>query len=247
MKIAVIGGQGLIGSKVVAKLRDGGHDVIAASRRSGVNSLTGEGLTNALAGVDVVVDVADSPSFEDDAVLHFFTTATSNLLVAERENDVAHHVALSVVGSRRMPDSGYNSAKGAQEKLIEASGRPFTIVRSTPFYEFGIILADSATSGEVVRLPPARFRPIAADDVATAVAAAATADARNGAAEIAGPESMPMDDYVRKALVAARDQRVVITDAKAPYFGAVIDDDTLAPDDDATIYPTRYADWLGTR
>jgi len=247
MKIVVIGGQGLIGSKVVVKLCDWGHDVITASRRSGVDVLTGAGLAEALAGADAVVDVADSPSFDDDAVRNFFTTATANILAAEQKLGVTHHLALSVLGSRRMPDSGYNSAKRAQEELIEESGRPFTIVQATPFYEFGILLADSATYGEVVRLPPAAFRPIAADDVATAVAGAAVGPPVNGTIEIAGPEAMGMDDFARKALVAARDQRVVITDADAPYFGARIDDHTLAPSENATIYSTPYTDWLLAR
>jgi uncharacterized protein YbjT (DUF2867 family) len=244
MKIVIIGGRGLIGSKVATKLGAQRHDVITASRRSGVDSLTGEGLADAVAGADVLVDVADSPLFDDEPVMHFFTTATTNLLSAEREAGVKHHVALSVVGAQIMPDSGYNTAKAAQEKLIKDSGRPFSIVRATPFYEFAFGLADSATDGDIVRLPHALFRPIAADDVATAVASAAVGRPINGVTEIAGPEAIGMDDFVRTALAANADQRRVVTDAQAPYFGAVIDDHTLEPDRDATIFATRYSDWL---
>lgn len=244
MRIVIIGGRGLIGSKVATKLSEQGHDVIAASRRSGVDSLSGEGLASAVAGADVLVDVADSPLFDDDPVIHFFTTTTTNLLAAEREAGVKHHVALSVVGAQVMPDSGYNTAKAAQENLIKASGQPYSIVRATPFYEFAIGLADSATDGDVVRLPHALFRPIAADDVATAVAHAAVGPPINGVTEIAGPDAMGMDDFVRTGLAANDDQRRVVTDARAPYFGAVIDDHSLAPDDNATIFTTRYSDWI---
>src|ERR1700742_3686528 len=173
MKVVVIGGRGLIGSKVASKLSAQGHDVIIASRRSGVDSLTGEGLADAVDGADVLVDVADSPLFDDEPVMHFFTTTTTNLLAAEQEAGVKHHVALSVVGAEVMPDSGYNTAKAAQENLIKHPGRPYSIVRATPFYEFAIGLADSATDGDIVRLPHALFRPIAADYVATPVAHAA--------------------------------------------------------------------------
>ncbi|MCV7440695.1 NAD(P)H-binding protein [Mycobacterium paraense] len=244
MKIVVIGGRGLIGSKVAAKLSAQGHDVLGASRRSGVDSLTGEGLGNAVAGADVLVDVADSPLFDDEPVMHFFTTATTNLLAAEREAGVKHHVALSVVGAQIMPDSGYNTAKAAQENLIRDSGRPYSIVRATPFYEFAVGLADSATEGDVVRLPHALFRPIAADDVATAVARVAVGSPINGVTEIAGPEEMGMDDFVRAGLAATGDPRRVVADVRAPYFGAVIDDRTLAPDENATIFSTRYSDWI---
>jgi uncharacterized protein YbjT (DUF2867 family) len=244
MKIVVIGGRGLIGSKVAAKLSAQGHDVVAASRRSGVDSLTGEGLADAVAGADVVVDTADSPLFDDRPVMHFFTTTTTNLLSAEEKAGVNHHVALSVVGAQVMPDSGYNTAKAAQENLIKDSGRPFTIVRATPFYEFALGLADSATDGSVVRLPHALFRPIAADDVASAVARAAVGRPLNRVTEIAGPDIMGMDDFVRMGLAANADQRRVVTDARAPYFGAVIDDLTLVPAEDATIFTTRYSDWI---
>ena len=188
MKLVVIGGRGLIGSKVAAKLSAQGHDVMAASRRSGVDSLTGEGLANAIAGADVVVDAAESPLFEDEPVMHFFTTATANLLSVEQEAGVKHHVALSVVGAQIMPDSGYNTAKAAQENLIKNSGQPYSIVRATPFYEFAVGLADSATDGAIVRLPHALFRPIAADDVATAVARAAVGSPINGERRSPGPK-----------------------------------------------------------
>lgn len=244
MKIVVIGGRGLIGTKVADKLGAQGHEIVVASRRSGVDSLTGEGLDDAVAGADVLVDVADSPVFDDEPVMHFFTTATANLLAAERVAGVKHHVALSVVGAHVMPLSGYNTAKAAQEDLITTSDQPYSIVRATPFYEFAVGLADSATEGDVVRLPHALFRPIAADDVATAVAEAAVGPAINGVVEIAGPELMGMDDFVRKGLAATGDQRRVLTDAHAPYFGAVIDDHTLAPDDNATIFTTTYSDWI---
>jgi uncharacterized protein YbjT (DUF2867 family) len=244
MKVVVVGGRGLIGSKVATKLSGKGHDVVTASRRSGVDALTGDGLANAVAGADVLVDVADSPLFDDEPVMHFFTTATTNLLSAEHEAGVKHHVALSVVGAQIMPDSGYNTAKAAQENLIKDSGRPYSIVRATPFYEFALGLADSATDGDIVRLPHALFRPIAADDVATAVARAAAGRPINGVTEIAGPEAMGMDDFVRTALATIGDQRRVLSEAQAPYFGAVIDDHTLAPDDHATIFTTRYSDWI---
>ncbi|UGU33371.1 SDR family oxidoreductase [Mycolicibacterium smegmatis] len=244
MKIVVIGGRGLIGAKVAAKLGAQGHDVTAASRRSGVDALTGEGLAAAVAGADVVVDVSGSPVFDDDPVMRFFVTTTANLLSAEWQAGVSHHVVLSVVGAQSMPDSGYNTAKAAQENLIRDSGRPYTIVRATPFYEFAVGLADSATGGDVVRLPHAAFRPIAADDVATAVACAALGRPVNGVTEIAGPEVIGMDDFVRTGLAAHGDQRRVVTDPDAPYFGAVIDDDTLAPNENALIFSTRYADWI---
>jgi len=247
MKIVIIGGRGLIGSKVASKLSGQGHDVTPASRRSGVDSLTGQGLANAVVSADVVVDVADSPLFDDEPVMHFFTTATTNLLSAEREAGVKHHVALSVVGSQNMAASGYNTAKAAQENLIRDSGRPYSIVRATPFYEFVVGLADSATDGDIVRLPHALFRPIAADDVATAVTRAAVGRPVNGVMEIAGPEAMGMDDFVRMGLAAIGDQRRVVTDARAPYFGAIIDDRSLAPDENATIFPTRYVDWIDGR
>jgi uncharacterized protein YbjT (DUF2867 family) len=247
MKTLVVGGHGLIGSQVAAKLSTQGHHVIVASRRSGVDALTGEGLADAVTGADVVVDVADSPVFDDEPVMHFFTTTTTNLLAAEKAAGVGHHVALSVVGAQNMPDSGYNTAKAAQENLIVESGRPYSIVRATPFYEFALGLADSATEGDLVRLPHAMFRPVAAEDVAVAVARAAVGRPSNGVTEIAGPEAMGMDDFVRTGLAAIGDPRRVVTDAQAPYFGAVIDDRTLAPDDDAIISTTRFSEWIDSR
>ncbi|SHT68050.1 SDR family oxidoreductase [Mycolicibacterium phocaicum] len=244
MKIVIIGGRGLIGAKVSTILTAQGHDVVAASRRSGVDALTGDGLADALVGADVVVDVSDSPLFEDEAVMHFFTTTTTNLLAAEHEFGVGHHVALSVVGAHTTPDSGYNTAKGAQENRISDSDRPYSIVRATPFYEFVDGLADSATNGQIVTLPHAMFRPIAADDVAAAVAAAAVGSPINGVVEVVGPEVIGMDDFVRTGLAAAGDPRRVETDPRAPYFGAVIDDLSLAPGDNATICTTRFSDWL---
>ncbi|MDX1879418.1 SDR family oxidoreductase [Mycolicibacterium sp. 141076] len=244
MKIVVIGGRGLIGAKVSTILTAQGHDVVTASRRSGIDALTGEGLADALAGADVVIDVSDSPLFEDEAVMHFFTTTTKNLLAAERATGVGHHVALSVVGAHTTPDSGYNTAKGAQENRIKDSGQPYSIVRATPFYEFVGGLADSATDGDVVTLPHAAFRPIAADDVAAAVAGAAVGSPTNGVVEVVGPEVIGMDDFVRTGLAAAGDPRRIVTDARAPYFGAVIDDLSLAPGDNATICTTRFSDWL---
>src|ERR1700743_2857692 len=200
MKIVVIGGRGLIGSKGATDLSAQGHDVTIASRRSGVDLLTGEGLGDAIAGADVVVDVADSPLFDDEPVLHFFTTTTTNLLFAEQEAGVKHHVALSVVGAQIMPDSGYNTAKAAQENLIKDSGRPYSIVRATPFYDFALGWSDSATDGDIVKLPHALFRPIAADDVATAVARAAVGRPINGVTEIAGPAAMGVGDLGGAAL-----------------------------------------------
>lgn len=246
MKIVVIGGRGLIGAKVAAKLGAQGHNVTAASRRSGVDALTGEGLAEAVAGASVVVDVADSPVFDDEPVMRFFATTTTNLLLAEREAGVPHHVALSVVGAQAMPDSGYNTAKAAQENLITRSGLPYSIVRATPFYEFAVGLADSAMDGDVVKLPHALFRPVAADDVATAVARVAVGQPINGVTEIAGPEVIGMDDFVRTGLAAHGDQRRVVTDPEARYFGAVIDDHTLAPAENATIFATRFSDWIDT-
>src|ERR1700746_1518489 len=196
MKVVVIGGRGLIGSKVASKLSAQGNDVIPASRRSGGDSPTGEGPAKAIAGADVLVDVADSPLFDDEPVMHFFTTTTTNLLSAEQEAGVKHHVALSVVGAQIMPDSGYNTAKAAQENLSKDSGPPYSILRATRFYEFAIGLADSATDGDIVRLPHALFRPIAADDVAAAVARAAAGRPINGGMEIAGPEAMGMAHLV---------------------------------------------------
>ena len=246
MKIVVIGGSGLIGSQVIAQLVELGHEAVSASPRSGVNALTGEGLAEALAGAHTVVDVSNSPSWADDDVLHFFTTSTRNLLTAERDAGVRHHVALSIVGCDRVPESGYMRAKIAQEKLIEESGAPHSIVRATQFFEFVIGIADSATQGDTVRLPHAAFQPIAAGDVATAVTRATINDPVNGIINIAGPEKSGMDDFARTALTAHGDTRQVVTDPTARYYGALLDDHSIVPVDgeDATIFPTRFSEWL---
>jgi uncharacterized protein YbjT (DUF2867 family) len=244
MKIVVIGGSGLIGSKLVNNLRRLGHEVVAASPSSGVNTLTGEGLPAALAGASVVVDVANSPSFEDRAVLDFFETSGRNLLAAEAAAGVGHHVALSVVGADRLPDSGYMRAKVAQEKLIKTSKIPYTIVRATQFFEFAGGIAQSATEGQSVRLPPALMQPIVSDDVAAALADVAVGEPRNGVVELAGPEPIRMDDLVRRFLTAKRDARTVTTDAHARYFGAELNDRSLTPGTNPRIGPTRYGDWL---
>ena len=244
MKVVVIGGTGLIGSKVVSNLIELGHQPVAASPQTGVDTLTGEGLAEAFSGAQVVVDVSNSPSFEDDAVMQFFTTSTTNLLAAERAAGVGHHVALSVVGAAGVPDSGYMRAKAAQEKLINESGVPYSIVRATQFYEFVTRIADSATDGDTVRLPHAWMQPIAAADVATAVTDAAAGQPVDGATEIAGPEKIAMDDFIRAGLAAHGDPRVVVADPNAPYFGAVIDDTSIVPLGSAIVFPTRFADWL---
>lgn len=244
MKIVVIGGTGLIGSKVVAKLTEQGHDAVGVSPRTGVDTISGEGVAAALTGAQVVVDVTNSPSFADDDVLEFFTTSTRNLLAAEREQGVGHHVALSVVGADGVADSGYMRAKVAQETLIAESGVPYTIVRATQFYEFVEAIAGSATDGDTVRLPHAAMQPIAAEDVATGVTRAAVAEPVNGAVQIAGPEKIAMDDFVRTGLAAKNDSRKVIADPAAPYFGAVIDDHSIVPAGPATLFETTFADWL---
>jgi uncharacterized protein YbjT (DUF2867 family) len=249
MKVLVIGGSGLIGSQVIANLTELGHEAASASPRSGVDTVTGEGLAEAVAGAHTVVDVSNSPSFEDEPVLHFFTTSTRNLLAAERAAGVQHHVALSIVGADRAPDSGYMRAKIAQEKLIEESGSPYSIVRATQFFEFVNAIADSATDGNTVRLPHAAFQPIAAKDVATAVTRATISDPVNGIINIAGPEKLGMDDFTRTGLAAHGDPRQVVTDPAARYFGAVLDDHSIVPLDseNATIYPTRFSDWVAAQ
>lgn len=249
MKVLVIGGSGLIGSQVVANLTELGHEAVAASPRSGVDSVTGAGLAEAVAGVHTVVDVSNSPSFDDDPVMHFFTTSTRNLLAAEREAGVQHHVALSIVGADRAPDSGYMRAKVAQEKLIEESDIPYSIVRATQFFEFVEPIADSATDGNTVRLPVGAFQPIAAKDVATAVTRATIGDPTNGITNIAGPERLGMDEFIRTALSASNDPRQVVGDPTAGYFGTGLDEHTIVPlaSEDPTIYPTRFSDWMATR
>ena len=244
MKVVVIGGTGLIGSKVVAKLTARGHEAIPASPRTGVDTLTGQGLAEALTGAQVVVDVSNSPSFDDEPVLNFFTTSTRNLLAAEQTAGVGHHVALSVVGADRVPDNGYLRAKAAQENLIKESATPYSIVRATQFYEFVDGIAASATDGNTVWLPHALIQPIAAEDVATAVTRAAIGHPINGIAEIAGPETFGMDDFIRIGLAGREDPRQVVTDPAAPYYGAVIDDHSIVPRPGATIFETRFTDWL---
>ena len=244
MKIVVIGGSGLIGTKLVRRLRQKGHEVVAASPNSGVNTITGEGLAEALAGAQVVVDVANSPSFEDRAVLEFFETSGRNLLAAEAKAGVKHHVALSVVGSDRMPDSGYLRAKMAQEHLIKASKIPYTIVRSTQFFEFVNGIAQSATVGQTVRLSPAHLQPIASDDVVAALADATQGAPVNGMIEIAGPERIPLDELARRFLSATKDTRQVVADAHARYFGAELNDRSLTPGDSPRLGSIRFDDWL---
>src|SRR5437660_5210850 len=244
MEIVVIGGSGLIGSKLVTKLREHGHDPVAASPNSGVNTLTGEGLAEVLAGASVVVDVSNSPSFEDAAVMEFFKTSTGDLLTHETAAGVGHHVALSVVGSDCLPDSGYLRAKVAQEKLIKESSIPYSIVRATQFFEFVKRIADSATEGNTVRLPPVRFQPMAADDVASAVARVAIGSPLNGIIEIAGPEQFRFDELIRQGLSARKDPREVIADPHARYFGTELSERSLVPGDDAQLGETRFEDWL---
>ena len=244
MKIVVIGGSGLIGTKLVNKLRKSDHEVLAASPTSGVNTLTGVGLSEALEGAAVVVDVTNSPSFDDAAVLNFFETSTRNLIRAEADAGVGHHVALSVVGADRLPDSGYMRAKVVQEALIRSAKVPYTIVRATQFLEFLSAIAASSTEGGKVRLPPVRMQPIAADDVAAALADVAVGTPVNGIVEVAGPESLPMDELVRRFLSATGDSRPVIADAHARYYGAQVNDSSLTPGDNARLGSTRFERWL---
>jgi uncharacterized protein YbjT (DUF2867 family) len=245
MKIVVIGGTGLIGSKVVAKLGEHGHDAVAASPNTGVNTLTGEGLAEALVGADVVIDVSNSPSWEDAAVLEFFETSTRNLLAAEAVAGVGHHVALSVVGTERLLESGYFRAKIAQERLIENFSIPYSIVRATQFFEFVPGIADAATDGATVRLAHVLFQPIAGDDVAQAVGRIAVGAPVNGRVEVAGPEQFRMDDFFRQALAARNDSREVVTDAHAVYFGISPSESALVPGDGAILGETSYATWPG--
>jgi uncharacterized protein YbjT (DUF2867 family) len=244
MKIVIIGGSGLIGSKLVTRLDERGHQTVAASRDTGVNTLTGEGLAEALAGASVVADVSNAPSFEDAAVLEFFDTSSRNLLAAEAAAGVGHHVALSVVGTQRLSRSGYFRAKLAQEELIKESSIPYSIVRATQFFEFLDRIAADATDGETVRLPPALIQPMAADDVAGALARISVGSPVNGIVEIAGPDRFPFDQLMRARLSATGDPREVITDPSAAYFGIMPGERTLLPGDDAQIAHTRFEDWL---
>jgi len=244
MKIVVIGGSGLIGKKVVKNLHQHGHEVVAASPSSGVNTVTGEGLAQALAGAQVVVDVANALSWDDKAVLAFFETSGRNLLAAEAAAGVGHHVALSVVGTDRLLASGYFRAKMAQENLIKASPIPYTIVRATQFFEFVGGIAQSATEGQTVRLPPVLMQPIASDDVAAVVAEAALAEPLNGTVDLAGPEPIRQDELVRQFLNATGDARKVITDASATYYGINVNDQSLTPGENPRLGTTRFSDWL---
>jgi uncharacterized protein YbjT (DUF2867 family) len=243
MKIVVIGGTGLIGSKTVSILRQGGHEVVAASPKSGINTITGEGLKEAMAGAQVVIDLANSPSFEDKAVLEFFETSGRNLRAAEAAAGVQRHVALSIVGIDRT-DNGYFRAKVAQEKLIEASGIPYTIIRSTQFLEFLRGIADSSADGDVVKLPPVLFQPIAAEDVAAIVADVALAEPRNGIVEIAGPERAPFDEIVARYLKAIGDPRDVVSDPEARYWGGRVEERSLVPLGEARLGRIDLNEWL---
>jgi uncharacterized protein YbjT (DUF2867 family) len=246
MKIVVIGGSGLIGTNLVGRLRRKGHEVVAASPKSGVNTITGEGLAAALAGAEVVVDVANSPSFEDKAVLDFFETSGRHLLAAEAVAGVRHHLTLSVVGADRLAESGYLRAKVAQERLIKASGIPHTILRATQFFEFIAPIADAATQGNEIRLSPALLQPIAADDVAAALADLAVGPPLNDIVEVAGPDACPLDQLARKRLSVRGDRRQVIADVHARYFGAKLNDRSLTPGDHPRLGSIRFDDWLRT-
>lgn len=248
MKIVVIGGSGLIGTKLVNKLREHGHEAVAASPVSGVNTLTGEGLAEVLKGASVVVDVSNSPSFEEAAAMAFFRTSTRNLLTSEAAAGVGHHVALSVVGTERLSESGgiggYFRAKLAQEKLIKESSIPYSIVHATQFFEFVKSIADASTNGNSVRLPKVLIQPMAADDVASAVGKIAVGTPVNGTVEVAGPEQFRLDELIRQGISTRNDPREVITDTHAGYFGAEVSERTLVPGDDAQLGETRFADWL---
>ena len=244
MKIVVIGGSGLIGKKLVERLRQKRHDVVAASPSTGVDTITGAGLAEALTGARVVVDVANAPSFADDAVMRFFQTSGRNLLSAEMTAGIAHHLALSIVGVDRLSDSGYFRAKVAQESLIRASGIPFTIVHATQFFEFIGAIANAGAVGDVIRLSPALIQPVAADDVVAALADLALGPPLNAVAEVAGPEACPLDAVARKFMAATGDKRRVIADVHARYYGAELDDRSLTPGDRVRLGPTRFTDWL---
>ena len=247
MKIVVIGGSGLIGSKLVTKLREKGHEAIAASPASGVNTLTGEGLAEVLEGAAVVVDVSNAPSWEDAAVLEFFETSTGNLLGAGKAAGVGHHVALSVVGTERLTEGGYFRAKLAQEKLIKDSSIPYSIVHATQFFEFIERIADDATDGNAVRLPPALIQPIAADDVAATLGRVAVGPPLSGTVEIAGPDQFRLDELIRGVLKARNDPREVVADPEARYFGISPSERALLPEDDALLGAMRFEDWLSQR
>ncbi|GCE31334.1 LysR family transcriptional regulator [Dictyobacter alpinus] len=244
MKIVVIGGSGLIGKKLVKNLVEPGHQAVAASPRTGVNTITGEGLAEVLAGAQVVVDVANAPSWEDKAVLEFFETSAHNLLAAEAAAGVGHHIALSIVGAERLPENGYFRAKVAQENLIKASKVPYTILRATQFSEFVSGIAQEATDGQTVRLSHAFIQPIVSDDVAAALTDVTLAAPVNGTIEVGGPEQIHLDDLVRRFLSATKDTREVVTDVNARYYGAVLSEHSLTTSANARIAPTRFEDWL---
>lgn len=245
MKIVVLGGSGLIGKKLVTSLQNLGHEAVAASPSSGVNALTGEGLADVLVNADVVVDVTNSPSFEDAAVLEFFSKSTRNLLAAEADAGVGHHVALSIVGADRIPDSGYMRAKVAQESLIRSAGRPFTILRATQFLEFiAAIIAQFPADGQTVRVPSAFFQPVLADDVVAALVDVVVGSPANGIIDLAGPTRFHFDDIVRQFLKATRDARQVVNDERARYFGAQLVADALVPTGESRVGATRFEDWL---
>lgn len=244
MKVVVIGGTGLIGSNIVARLRSNGHETVAASPRTGVNTVTGQGLAAVLENAQVVVDVSNSPSFEDRAVLEYFTASTRNLLAAETAAGVEHHLALSVVGAERLPESGYFRAKLAQERLIAASKVPCTILRSTQFFEFIDAIVNSGADGDAVRISPALIQPVAADDVSAVLADLAVGAPANGNVEVAGPDCFPLDELARKFLAAHGDDREVIADVRARYFGSSLNDRSLVARDNPRIGPTRFHNWL---
>lgn len=244
MKIVIIGGTGLIGSKTAARLRDKGHEVLAVSPSTGVNTVTGEGLEKALVGAEVVIDLANAPSWEDKAVLEFFETAGRNLLAADAKAGVKHHIALSIVGTERLPENGYFRAKLAQERLIKRSSIPYTIVHSTQFMEFLKGIADEATVGTVARLSPASFQPIASDDVADAMTDIALGKPLNGTIEIAGPERAPMNEIIARYLKAANDPRTVEADIHARYFGSELNDQSIVPGEGARIGKVSFEDWF---
>ncbi len=243
MKVVVIGGTGLIGSKVVEKLNAHGHEAVAASPDTGVNTLTGEGLSEILVGADVVVDVSNSPSFADDDVMRFFLTSTTNLLAAEKAAGVGHHVALSVVGCHRVPDSGYLRAKAAQEQLIRESGLPYSLVEATQFFEFLGAIADAATIDGIVHLPPVSFQPMAADDVATFVARTAAGTPLDSTLEVGGPERVRFDEFVARVLAERGDEREVHADPHARYFGAELSENDIVPGPGESLGDTPYAEW----
>jgi uncharacterized protein YbjT (DUF2867 family) len=244
MKIVVIGGTGLIGSKLVGALREHGHEAVPAAPNTGVDTLTGDGLADVLDGADVVVDVSNSPSFADDPVMHFFRTSTTNILAAEKKAGVGHHVALSVVGTDRLTDSGYFRAKLVQEQLIKESGLPYSIVHATQFFEFVGGIADEATHGDTVRLSNALIQPMASQDVAAAVGRVAVGAPVNGTVEVGGPEQFGVDEFVRTALTFRGDPRTVVTDPEARYWGVLLEKDTLLPAPDAQLAATRLEEWL---